>query len=240
LGDDAAVSWLDLHPREIADRAKRSGRTKSELSLLESIVLGTIGFMFVSVAGFAPWAFAGKALHHVVGEVGLYAACAAVFIGLSGVVLHRLIIGPGSLWRFYDLFAVAFTAYSVGWIIGWMTLRGHIGSLVGLLLGTVVMGWLLVQAFDSRNELLKVVAALFVLNALGYFAGGWVEGHIAAMPGDRLLGFTATKQERMKVAMLLWGVCYGLGLGAGLGLAFFWCQSRARALLRQGDHAHES
>jgi|SRR5579871_2758161 len=32
--------------------------------------------------------------------------------------LHRLIIGSGSVWRFYALFAVAFTAYSVGWIIG--------------------------------------------------------------------------------------------------------------------------
>jgi hypothetical protein len=73
-----------------------------------------------------------------------------------------------------------------------------------------------------------------VLNALGYFAGGWVEGHVAAMRGDRLLGFAVTKLERMRTAMLLWGVCYGLGFRAGLGLAFFWCQSRARALLGQG------
>jgi hypothetical protein len=49
----------------------------------------------------------------------------------------------------------------VGWTIGWMTLRGNIGSLAGLLLGTSAMGWLLVQAFDSRNEFLKVVAGLF-------------------------------------------------------------------------------
>ena len=189
--------------------------------------------MFVSVAGFAPWAFAGRDLHHAVGEVGLYLACAVVFIGLSGAVLHRLIIGPGSLWRFYALFAFAFTAYSVSWIIGWMALRGNVGSLTGLLLGTSVMGWLLVHAFDSRNELLKVVAPLFILNALGYFAGGWVEGYVASMPGDRLLGFAVTRHERMRVAMLLWGVCYGLGLGAGLGLAFFYCQAQARTLLRE-------
>ena len=99
------------------------------------------------------------------------------------------------------------------------------------------MGWLLVQAFDSRDELLKVIAALFILNALGYFAGGWVEGHVAATRGDRLLGFAVTKQERMKVAMLLWGVCYGLGFGAGLGLALFYCQSRTRALLRRDSKA---
>jgi hypothetical protein len=67
---------------------------------------------------------------------------------------------------------------------------------------------------------------VFILNALGYFAGGWVEGQVAAM-----LGFAVTKQERTRAAMLLWGVCYGLGLGAGLGLAFYNCQSRACALL---------
>ena len=111
LGDDATVTWLALHPGE-----RGSGQAKRELTLLESIALGAIEFMFVSVAGFAPWAFAGKALHDAVGELGLYAACAPVFIGLSGVVLHRLIIGPGSFRRFYALFAVAFTTYSVGWV----------------------------------------------------------------------------------------------------------------------------
>ena len=233
------VSWLALNPQGIADRAKGSGTAQTGLTLLEPVALGSIGFMFVSVAGFAPWAFAGRALHHAVGEVGLYAACAMVVIGLSGAVLHRLIIGPGSCLRFYALFSVAFTAYSVGWMIGWMALRGNLGSLAGLLLGTVAMGWLLVRAFASRNEFLRVVAALFILNALGYFAGGWVEGQVAAPSANRLLGLSVTKQERMRVAMLLWGVCYGLGLGAGLGLAFFYCQSRARALLMQRDKTHE-
>jgi hypothetical protein len=134
------VSWLALHAQEIADRLNRSSLAKPGLTLLESAALGSIGFMAVSVAGFAPWALAGRVLHHSVGEVGLYVACAVVFIGLSGAVLPRLIIGPGSLWRFYALFAVAFTAYSVGWIIGWMALRGNVGSLAGLLLGTATMG----------------------------------------------------------------------------------------------------
>jgi hypothetical protein len=34
--------------------------------------------------------------------------CAIVFIVLSGLLLHRLIIGPGSLGRFYKLFSAAF------------------------------------------------------------------------------------------------------------------------------------
>ncbi len=41
----------------------------------------------------------------------------------------------------------------------------------------------------------------------------------AATRGDRFLGFPMAKQERMRVAILLWGVRYGLELGAGLGLA---------------------
>lgn len=88
------MSWLALHPQEIADRAKGGGLAKPGLTLPESVALGSIGFMLVSVAGFAPWALAGRSLHHAVGEVGLYAACAVVLIGLSGAVLHRLIIGP--------------------------------------------------------------------------------------------------------------------------------------------------
>ena len=147
----------------------------------------------------------------------MYAACALVFIGLSGPLLHRLILGSGSLVRFYKLFSVAFAAYSVGWIAGWMAIRGHVGSLAGLLAGTLIMGWILTTAFDARRELLKVVAALFALNSLGYFLGGVIEG--------------ALIRRHALTAMLLWGVCYGLGLGAGLGLAFHFCQSEARRLL---------
>jgi len=219
---------------------KGGGAAKFGLSLPQSVVLGSMGFLLVSVAGFAPWALAGKVLHHAVGEVGLYAVCALVFIGLSGAVLNRLIIGPGSLWRFYALFGVAFTTYATGWIIGWMTLRGNIGSVVGLLLGTGAMGWLLVRAFDSPRELLKVVAALFILNAIGYFVGGWVEGSVAAIKGNTFLGLPLTRHQRLTVAMLLWGACYGLGLGAGLGLAFYYCQSKARAMLASSGQVRAS
>jgi hypothetical protein len=62
---------------------------------------------------------------------------------------------------------------------------------------------------------------------------------VATLSANRLLGFAVTKQERMRAAMLLWGVCYGLGLGAGLGLAFYYCPSRARAVLGQTGQTHQ-
>ncbi|MDQ3622885.1 MAG: hypothetical protein M3463_10410 [Verrucomicrobiota bacterium] len=190
-------------------------------SLGESVLRGTLGFTLLSVAGFAPWAVAGRWFYRAIGEAGLYVVCAGVFIALSGPLLHRLIIGPGSLLRFYKLFALAFGAYAIAWIAGWMLVRDHAGSLTGLLAGTVLMGWILARAFDAGGATLKVVATLFLLNTIGYFIGGWLEGVAEAIG----------KPTGVMLAKLLWGVCYGMGLGAGLGLAFHFCQAPARALL---------
>src|SRR5262249_21767644 len=133
--------------------------------------------------------------------------------------------------RFYKVFCLVFSAYSLLWICGWMTLRGHLGSLVGLPAGTTAMGWLLVRAFDAKSETVKIVAVLFVLNSVGYFGGGWVEGGVSAIKSIPLLSNVLTKPGRLLLAKLLWGVCYGVGFGAGLGLAFHLCQTRARAVL---------
>ena len=147
----------------------------------------------------------------------MYAVCAVVFLVLTSPLLHRLIIGRGSVSRFYKLFGLSFTAYSVAWIVGWMTLRGHPGSIAGLLSGTVVMGCMLAAAFEAWSAVVKVILALFVLNSIGYFVGGVSEA--------------AFIREHALAAKLSWGVFYGLGLGAGLGLALHFCQERARKLL---------
>lgn len=200
-------------------------------SMAASVLRGVLGFALVSVAGFAPWALAGTWLHQKVGEVELYAACAAIFIGLSGPVLHRLIIGPGALVRFYLLFGAGFGAYALAWTLAWMSLRGHLGGLLGLLIGTFAMGGIFVWAFDAGEQLLKVGTELFLGNAAGYFAGGWLEAKIAGFRALHLFGVTFDRPALLVLAMLLWGLCYGLGFGAGLGLAFYHCQTKARALL---------
>ncbi|HEX8296613.1 MAG TPA: hypothetical protein VF593_09955 [Chthoniobacteraceae bacterium] len=229
------MAWFQLQAEQIAARVRGEESASRVPSLAESIWRGVLGFTLLSVAGFVPWALSGRWFYRAIGEAGLYAVCALVFIGLSGPLLHRLMIGPGSLSRFYRLFAIAFTAYSVLWIAGWMAFGGHLGSIVGLGLGTAAMAFILVTAFGSGREWLKVFAALFILNTLGYFVGGWVEGAVAASAEWRFGDVVVTRKTLRTTAHLLWGVFYGLGFGAGLGLAFHFCQTNARALIRGRD-----
>ena len=210
------MSLFQLDPQSISARVQASGQPPHVPSLAASVLRGVIGFTLVSVAGFAPWPIIDRWFPWM-GETGLYVASTAVFIGLSGPLLHRLIIGPGSLPRFYKLFTLAFTAYVIAWAAFWIWLRSEVGEFAGLLGGTAAMGMILAFAFDARRAVVKIIAALFVLNAAGYCAGGWIEGRLAVY-------------HRLE-AILLWGICYGIGLGAGLGLAFHFCQERVRAVI---------
>src|SRR5690349_10152646 len=129
-----------LSCEHIVARVKASGSVPRLPSFTESVLRGMIGFTVVSLGGFAPWVFGSRWFHQHLGEAGLYAVCAVVFIGLSELLLHQLIIGPGSLIRFYKIFILAFLFYAIAWTIGGMALRGHLGSIVGLLAGTDAMG----------------------------------------------------------------------------------------------------
>jgi hypothetical protein len=214
------MSLFQLDTASIIQRIKAEGATVSVPSIWESISRGIVGCILMSVAGFAPWALAGLWLAETIGEAGLYAVCAVVFIGLSAPLLHRLIIGRGSFSRFYKVFSIAFSAYAVAWSLAWMCLRGTKGGLIGLFAGTALMAFCLAYAFAAWRSLLRIFAVLFVSNTIGYFAGEWVAGALAA---------TSTHPT---VDKLVWGVCYGFGLGAGLGLAFYYCQSLVRDTLR--------
>jgi len=151
-------------------------------------------------------------------EMHLYLACTAIFIGLSGMLLHRLILGAGSRWRFYAVFTLAFLGYAATWVGLWMWLRGDQGELVALAGGVAVMAGLLALAFDAWGALPAILVALFACQAAGYYAGRWFEGQLVV-------------NHRM-VAITLWALCYGVGFGAGLGAAFHLCQGRAREILR--------
>lgn len=226
------MSWLQLDRKSLAERSfSVPDSTRVAGSLGRSVMVGMLGFTAVSLAGFAPWALFGRWFHRRGGELGMYIACAVVFIGLSGLCLHRLILGSGSLSRFYRLFGVAFLLYSIAWIAGWMMLRGHPGSVVGLLSGTALMAWIFVRAFEAQRHFLAVALALFLLNSAGYFLGGVLEGALMQAQSLSVLGFSVSKPTQARLAMMSWGFCYGLGFGAGLGLAFYWCQTEARTLM---------
>jgi len=234
------MSWFQLDSDSVVERARAAARPVEVPSLGASLRRGIVGFTLLSVAGFTPWAVAGRWLSRHLGEAGFYCVCAVVFIGLSGLLLHRLILGPGSLGRFYKLFGLAFSANAVGWMAGWMSLWGNTGSLVGLLAGTTAMGWILALAFDAKRAAPAAIAALFVLNTAGYFAGGWIEGAFLATNHLPLLGDSLSKAGQFVVVKLIWGLCYGAGFGAGLGIAFHLCQSQTRAKLLELEREQTS
>jgi len=213
------MSLFQLGPQSIADRVRAANDAAPLPTPGASIVRGIVGFTLLSVAGFAPWPILDLWFRRGT-ETLLYILCTAIFIGLSAPLLHRLIIGPGSFVRFYKLFTISFIAYAAVWIAFWVWLREREGEIAGLLGGTAAMGVILAFAFDAQRSVVKIIAGLFVLNALGYFAGGWIEGKLGI--------------HHRLIAMLLWAVCYGVGFGAGLGLALHICQARARAALRGG------
>ena len=220
-----------LDPQSIFDRIQTSGQPPRVPTLSESMLRSMIGFTLVSLVGFSPWALAGRWFYRNVGEAGLYAVCALAFIGLGGLLLHRLIIGPGSLVRFYKIFSLAFVAYSIAWTIGWMTLRGVAGSIVGSLAGMAVMGAILSHGFAARGAAWKIIAALFVANAAGYFVGEWAHNAVLALKDGNALGLVLERATRATLSKAAWGLFYGLGFGAGIGFAFHGCQAKARKLI---------
>jgi hypothetical protein len=205
---------FQLDPESIAARVRAEGGASKVPTLGESILRGSIGFMLVSVAGFMPWA-ASEFWFRWMGEMAMYAASVIVFIGTSGICLHRLVIGPGALVRFYKLFTLAFVAYAAAWIGVWVWLRGDAGAYGGLFAGAAAMGVVLAIGFGVVRGAVPIVVALFVPQFLGYLAGEWIAGKF---------GF-----EHRLAAMLGWGALYGIGFGAGIGLAFYLCQIRVRA-----------
>jgi hypothetical protein len=221
-----------LDPQSIVTRAKTTSPPVHLPTLGESIARGMVGFTLVSLGGFAPWVLAGGWFYQNIGELGLYAVCALVFIGLSGVLLHRLIIGPGSLSRFYQIFSLAFVGYAVAWTIGWMVFRGVTGSVVGALAGIAVMGGILALGFAAPGAFLKIFAVLLLANVAGYFIGEWAYNLVKALKEGNASGFVLEKSTRAMGSKAAWGLFYGVGFGAGIGWAFYLCQAKARSLFQ--------
>ena len=172
-------------------------------SRVRSIVTGAVGFGVVSLGVFATVAFAERWMYTTLGVFGAYLTWTVLFILLSGAVFGSLVVVRWRLPRFYVLWALAFFAYAAAWMIAYFTLGRTVGEVIGSLVGAVLMAVVLAAGYGSPRSTLKLSAILFVSNFLGYFLG-------AALFDFFFNG---------RVAMLLFGVVYGLFFGAGIGAA---------------------
>src|SRR5829696_6085037 len=111
----------------------------SSVNSAPAMLYGGLSFGLVSVLAYTIWAF-----RLIPGNAGLYSATAAVYIGLAGLALSRLIRLPAARKRFPLIFAGAFVAYAIGWCALWFGLGGkYHADLWGAAVGLATMTWLL-------------------------------------------------------------------------------------------------
>jgi hypothetical protein len=171
-----------------------------------AMLYGSVAFCVVSLLAYSIWAF-----RLVPGTAGLYSAIAAVYVGLAGVALSRLLHGRDAK-RFPLLFAAAFLAYAVCWCAFWFGLNGkYHADLWGAAAGLAAMTWLIKVRLKSGRHFLPLFAVLFTCHTLGYTLGG----ELYAL-------------ARGTTGRLLWGAAHGFGFGAGLGYVLWNCRSAAQ------------
>lgn len=183
-------------------------------SLSRDLVHGTLGFALVSLLAFSIWAFAGRWFP---GELSLYTAIAAVFLGLSGIVLGPLAGGAG---RFYRAFLPAFLVYAVLWCVAWFGIGGKPGEWVGAVIGGLAFTVISLRILGNSQGWLGATLVFLVLHCAGYFAGDWAytyaKGHLPQL--SESLGLAGP--DVRNAGRLAWGLFYGLGFGAGIGWVF--------------------
>lgn len=222
------MSIFKLDPDSVSQRVTARGESPRMRSLWATVLQGALGFGLVGLLAFAVWAWGGRWLMSYVGKYGFYGEVAVAFIGLAGLALGRLVIGPGALARFYGLFKLGFVLYSIVWCAIYFTLPGQLpgrlggklGEIFGSAAGLAVLCLLLLGAFDARQFFLPCWGVFFLLATLGYYVGEPFHTWYPGVPG-----------------ILVWGFCYGTGFGAGVGYVLYEAQSRTRELLSAGRDA---
>jgi hypothetical protein len=178
------------------------------MTMGRSVAIGATGFTLTTIAAYSVWAFGGRILYRSMGELGLYAVCALVFILFGSFLLRpltRLRLG-----KFAAIFTTAFVAYAVAWCAAWFGAKGRTGEWLGSFAGSLAFCVSLAFWFRAGRPVLVSTVILFIAHSAGYFAGSW--------------SFYELREEHASVAKLAWGFFHGLGMGAGLGLVFYQMQ----------------
>ncbi len=164
-----------------------------------------------SLVAFGFWAFAGPTMYRTVGEGGLYAGCALLFILVGSLLLRPLT--SLSLSRFALLYAAAFAGYALCWCAAWFFVRGRAGEWMGSFAGSVAFCVIAAAFLAAWRSLPKMVVILFVGNAAGYFLGSYA--------------YHLLRHEYSLLSKLAWGLFYGIGMGAALGYIFHIAETKS-------------
>ena len=139
----------------------------------------------------------------------LYLGCFLVFAVLSGLLMHPLLEGTGTLRRFNRIFIPAFLAYTFAWCAAWFLMGAGKGEWAASFAGSLAFTAVMAAMLKKGRALLPAALVMFVTHSAGYFAGEKIcQASLHSVPGE-----------------LAWGLLYGLGFGAGIGHAF-WAMQR--------------
>ena len=192
--------------------------------MMRVMILSGFEFAAVSLIAFSVWAFGGQWFRFPGGELTMYAVIAVVFLGLSGLLMHRHLRGERRLSRFYGAFLPAFFAYAVLWCVAWFVVKGRPGEWIGSLAGSVAFAAVVHWRMKSARMFWISALVLCFTHSLGYFIGGEM------MYGTLREGLAGvSKQTVAHIAKLYWGLFYGLGFGIGIGATFHYAQVDGRS-----------
>ena len=113
-------------------------------------------------------------------------------------------------WQFHQVFSLAFMAYALAWMVAWFALRNFGGEMLGALLGSIAMGWVLCLRLRQMRGGWSASSCSFPMD--GYFLGSWLH-----------------QQWDMPWGALGWGAAYGLMFGGGIGPAIWFARPGSSA-----------